>query len=172
MTNKEALEIAQDAIRRISVEEERMCKEFCAQNNTSREVCDERIHNSYIYNSALIKVMYELEEAFKKGDGMKIADMFTQGWFDEHGGVDIINDVTDEWAPAFCGLELTEDGKARFSDVLGVKIHLANNSTVECELDALGDEWERAWNEIVLLFEAAAGYVDEETYNKWFVDLE
>lgn len=173
MTNKEALEIAQNAIGRVGDKEERMCREFCAQNNTSREVCDERIHNSYIYNSALIKVMYELEEAFReKGDGMKIADMFTQGWYDEHGDVDIINDVTDEWAPAFCGLGLTEEGKARFADVLGVKIHLANNDTVECELDALGDEWEGAWSEIVLLFEAAAGYVDEETYNKWFVILD
>lgn len=103
---------------------------------------------------------------------MTILDMFTAEFNEKYGDVDIYNDVTDEWAPAFCGLGLTEEGKARFADVLGVKIHLANNGTVECELDALGDEWEGSWNEIVLLFEAAAGYVDEETYNKWFVDLE
>jgi len=103
-----------------------------------------------------------------------IADMFTVDFWNQFGDVDVYNDVTDEAGPALCGpITLTEEGKKKFEAPLALKIKYMNGgfygSRVIVLVDELGGSWSVAWKEALELFWSAAGYCDEEDYNKWFI---
>jgi hypothetical protein len=107
-------------------------------------------------------------------DTMKIRDMFTKGFNEKYGDVDIINDVTDEYSYAFCGdIELTEQGKDKYMDILDDEIQLlkmfSDYGYVACaQVDKYGTEWLRHWNRIDELFREAAGYIPQEKYDMYF----
>lgn len=105
---------------------------------------------------------------------MKIRDMFTKGFNEKYGDVDITNDVTDEYSDAFCGdMELTSQGKDKYMDILDDEIQLikmfSDYGYVACaQVDKYGTAWKRHWNRIGELFEAAAGYIPQEKFVRYF----
>lgn len=110
-----------------------------------------------------------------KTNVIKIRDMFVKDFNDKYGDIDIVNDVTDDYSFAFCGgVELTEAGAEHFKDILDDEITMyGTDYIVGCVLiDKYGDNWEEHWNKIDNLFAAAAGYVSESEYNKYFKEVE
>lgn len=111
---------------------------------------------------------------------MKLIEIF-EPWFNEkYGDVDILNDVSDEFACAFCGgVVLNDYAKEKYSDVLQIDVTVVNDvlnrdeyNYLMCRVDALGDNWERMWESIKNLFSDVAGYCSAEEYDKLFIEMD
>lgn len=125
-------------------------------------------------NSKICEAMREDESESGEATQMKIRDMFTASFYEKYGDVDIYNDVTDDMASAFCGMELTAEGREHFKIVLGVPVEIVSNRyghDVICKIDDMGDAWEMDWREIAKLFDAAAGYCGVDDYETWFKEI-
>lgn len=89
--------------------------------------------------------------------------------------VDVYDDVCEELAIAFCGpLELTDDGRTKFAEVLGYELTLVPQSygglpayIVHVD-DPDDDVWESRLRKAKEFFEAAAGYCSVDDYCRWF----
>ena len=112
-------------------------------------------------------------EVKKRNDFETVESMFTKEFHLKYGDVDIINDVTDEWAPAFCGLLLTDEGRRHFEKALSLGLNMIKTDYLYAEI--LVDDhvpgsrkWEENWEAARELFEAAAGYCTCEEWDAWF----
>ena len=101
---------------------------------------------------------------------MKLKDLLTKETHDKWGDMDVANDVTDELWPAWCGETLTEVGAKDFAPVLELEAEIAPvwgypGIVLLIDKDA---NWEEEWDEAGNLFNAIAGYCDEDQYELWF----
>ena len=91
--------------------------------------------------------------------------------------IDVYDDVCEELGIAFCGpLELTEEGKKKFAEVLDYELTLVPHSyggfpAYIVHVDDPDDNvWEDRLAKAKEFFEAAAGYCSEDDFESWFVD--
>ena len=101
---------------------------------------------------------------------MKVADMFTDEWYDEYGDIDVYQDCIDLDGVAFCGATLTEAGKKHFESVLDLEVEKGKCWGYPCiwvKVDGQPDD-EMLAEMVMELFWACAGYCTEEEWNKWF----
>lgn len=98
---------------------------------------------------------------------MKVKDLIVQPV-----DVDVYDDVCEELCIAMCGpVELTEEGKRRFAEVLEYEVTLGDGcAVVSC--DGPDGVWQKKLKEAKRFFEGAAGYCSEEDYEKWFKEEE
>lgn len=83
--------------------------------------------------------------------------------------IDVWDNVCDELGVAFCGpMELTEKGKERFKEILECDIDV-NERSCCAVIDVDGDDWEHRLEEAKLFFWGIAGYIDDKTWNEWFI---
>ena len=81
--------------------------------------------------------------------------------------VDVCDDVEDKGYPAFTGpLELTDAGRSRFCEILGLPVSIDDDLAVISLNDA--KHWMKKQRDLELFLNAAAGYCSESDYNNWF----
>jgi len=107
---------------------------------------------------------------------MKIKDFIKQ-----EIDIDVCDDYDESCYIAFVGpVELTDEGKQEFADVMDCDVEIVPDCAVGVENDkpvfydnaivhAESDAQVRA---LVRFFNATAGYCSESDYDKWFVDSE
>ena len=111
---------------------------------------------------------------------MTLRDLFTnQSIWTVYGDMDVVNDCIDDYAPAWCGTLLTDEGQKHFDllldtyePLLDTEIEVGKNmcgSFVECKINDCPD-YDKRWNAIKELLECSAGYCSCEDYDNWFVD--
>lgn len=105
---------------------------------------------------------------------MKLKDILTKEMYEKYGDMDVYNDWTDDIAPAWCGTLLTEYG-ATVYPALELEACVVDNSDDDHYIlvfinDLPDGEDERAWDEVVALFDDMAGYIGESDYKKRFID--
>ena len=99
---------------------------------------------------------------------MKVKDLISK-----EIDIDIVEDVTDDFAIAFCGpLSLTDAGLKEFSDVLEYEVEVdEDNALATVMIDYPIDEvWEHRLSRMQKFFKAAAGYCSETKYKLWFAE--
>lgn len=89
--------------------------------------------------------------------------------------IDVYDDVCEALAIAFCGpLELTEEGKNHFADVLDYDIELDFSGSIYtaavCVDGDDGDGWKLRLKKAREFFYSAAGYCKDSDWDKWFVE--
>lgn len=96
---------------------------------------------------------------------MKIAEFIKR-----EDDIDVYDNVCEELGIAFCGpLELTEEGKEHFKEVLDYDINVCEGSC--CAVVNIDfDDWEERLRKAKEFFYSAAGYVEDVLYQKWFVE--
>ena len=89
--------------------------------------------------------------------------------------IDCYDDVCEALGIAFCGpLELTEEGKAHFSEALEYDIQMINGAPggIPCVIVKVDDKETSVWKHRLAkakeFFETAAGYCDADDYDRWF----
>lgn len=92
--------------------------------------------------------------------------------------IDVYDDVCDALEIAFCGpAELTEEGKARFADVMDFDVEIIEDTwsgfphAIVHVDDPDEKKWKRNLKQAKTLFEGLAGYCSEADYNKWFKEV-
>lgn len=84
--------------------------------------------------------------------------------------IDVYDDVTEELGICFCGpMELTDEGKQHFKEVLDFEIVICRSGTVVKVDDPDEAVWQKRLEQAKEFFFAAAGYCNESDYIKWFV---
>lgn len=102
---------------------------------------------------------------------MIVRDLFELGL-----DIDVYDNVCEEIGVAFCmdGIELTDAGLSRFSDVLEYPCQIMGDTTgynwVLVDVD--GDDWEERLKKAKEFFWSAAGYCTCEEYDEWFKEKE
>ena len=101
---------------------------------------------------------------------MKVRDLIQQ-----EIDIDVYDDVCEELGIAFCGsLELTDEGKKEFADVLDydVEINPCSYGGLPAAIVLIDDPddavWEARLEKAKRFFEAAAGYCACSDYDRWF----
>ena len=85
--------------------------------------------------------------------------------------IDVYDNVVEELGIAFCGaMELTDEGKEKFADVLEYDIEINEDYGVAI-VDIDYDDWEDRLKKAKRLFYSLAGYCSEENYNRWFIEM-
>lgn len=86
--------------------------------------------------------------------------------------IDVYDNVCEELGIACCRpVELTEDGKKEFADVLDYDIEEYHDEYSDCAIvDIDGDNWEYRLARAKAFFEALAGYCTVDEWDKWIVD--
>ena len=84
--------------------------------------------------------------------------------------VDVVDNVCEELNIGFCGpVELTDEGKQKFADVLEFDISL-DDDCVNVDVDDYDEAvFERKLAAAQRFFLNCAGWCSEEDWNKWFV---
>ncbi|MBR3389492.1 MAG: hypothetical protein IKG83_03160 [Prevotella sp.] len=91
---------------------------------------------------------------------MKVKE-FIKGEYD----IDVYDDMTEELGIcAVCPIELTDEGKQFFGDVLEMSIELYEDEAVA----VVHVEDEQELRRAKKFFYSAAGYCGEKDYDKWF----
>ena len=110
---------------------------------------------------------------------MKLKDILTSKTWNQYGDMDVINDVIDEFHPAWCGQYCTEEGKKRFGGALELEAEIFNAGTqkypeyrIEVHIDGPEGVWQKRRRAVEDLFEAMAGYCSCEDYDRWFIESE
>ena len=98
---------------------------------------------------------------------MKIKDFIKQ-----EIDIDVADNVTDDLYIAFCGsLELTDEGKKKFADVLEYDIEFENNIASDIAIVNIDfPDWKKRLRKAKEFFYAAAGYCACSDYDRWFVE--
>lgn len=102
---------------------------------------------------------------------MRVKDMFTAGFTETYGDVDVYDNVCEDLGVAYCGALLTKEGRSHFRNVLNLEVTLTQDPRYgywEAVVDIDGDGWEGRLKRVKELFEGAAGYISETNYRKWF----
>lgn len=92
--------------------------------------------------------------------------------------IDIYDNVCEELGIAFCGpMTLTEEGEKHFAQILELKVEIyVDREGYYNALLYIDDEHEVVWKRRLKLakefFEGMAGYISEEKYQKWFVEID
>lgn len=101
----------------------------------------------------------------------KLKDLFTRENYTAFGDVDVYDGYDDRCAVAWCGNGLTDEGLAKFADILEhdttVYVDTATNyvsAVVECDNG-------REANKLTELMHTMAGYCSEEEYERFCYDL-
>lgn len=82
--------------------------------------------------------------------------------------VDVYDNVCEELAIACCRpIQLTEEGKQEFADVLEYNIEEYGYIAI---VDVDGDNWEQKLKRAKKFFESLAGYCIVREWKMWFVD--
>lgn len=99
---------------------------------------------------------------------MKVKDLISK-----EIDIDIVEDVTDDFAIAFVGpIHLTVAGLKEFSDVLNYEVEVdEDNALATVMIDYPIDEvWEHRLSRMQDFFNAVAGFCSDANYKLWFVD--
>lgn len=87
--------------------------------------------------------------------------------------VDVTDDVCESLCIAFVGpLELTEEGKEHFADVLDYEIDLDEREGAATLILDNSKFWKEKLRKATEFFQSAAGYCSEDDYNRWFKNAE
>lgn len=83
--------------------------------------------------------------------------------------IDVADEVTDDLYIAFCGpMELTDEGKAHFADVLDFEVSFHRDIVIVHVDDPVESVWEANLDKAKELFEGMAGYCSCSDYDRWF----
>ena len=87
--------------------------------------------------------------------------------------IDVYDNVVEELGIAFCGpLELTEEGREHFAEVLDYDIEIYEGprySSAVIDIDT--DDWKHKLRKAKEFFYSAAGYCADEDWNRWFEEV-
>jgi hypothetical protein len=93
--------------------------------------------------------------------------------------IDVYDSVLDDIGIAFCGpLELTDEGKKKFGEVLDYEVCFRNSQLGQIAVVDVDDKEEDVWRKKLAnaknFFWSAAGYCRNSDFEKWFIlpDLE
>lgn len=87
--------------------------------------------------------------------------------------VDIYDNYTEELAVAYCGTQLTEEGKKQYADVLEFEIESLTGEIAIIKIDddkSDNKTLEKRLLKAMKLFYGMAGYCSTEEYDKYFMD--
>lgn len=109
---------------------------------------------------------------------MTLKDILTLENHDKYGDMDVYNDVTDDYACAWCGTICTTYGEGVYHEALDIPAEIRDDNWLgngrKC-IVVLADQfedWEDTWDEASALFTDMAGYIAEEDYVQRFVNDE
>lgn len=110
---------------------------------------------------------------------MKLKDILTSKTWNQYGDMDVINDVVDEFHPAWCGQYCTEEGEKVFKEALELEAEIWNAGTqkypeyrIMVHIDGPEGVWQKRRRIVSKLFSDMCGYCTCEEYDKWFIDPE
>ena len=109
---------------------------------------------------------------------MTLKDILTLENWEQYGDMDVYNDVTDDYACAWCGTICTTYGEGVYQSTLDIPAEIRDDNWLggghKC-IVVLVDQfegWEDKWDEASALFSDMAGYIAEEDYVQRFVNDE
>ena len=120
---------------------------------------------------------YLCEKYARKDIIMKLMDILTSNTHSKYGDMDVVNDVIDEFFPAWCGTLFTKEGAEEFTDALGLDAEIINCGTPKYPeyrilVHVDGPHWRDCRSQAKSLFECMAGYCDDTDYKRWFIDYD
>lgn len=85
--------------------------------------------------------------------------------------IDVYDNVCESLAIAFCGpMNLTEEGKEHFKDVLDLPVIIyTDNNVAIVDVDDVEGVWQKKLKGAKELFHALAGFCPISDWHKWFV---
>lgn len=103
---------------------------------------------------------------------MKVKDIFTDKFYEEHGDIDVYQDCLDIDGIAYCGNKLTKQGKAHYKHLLNLNCKIGKAWGYPCVWVLVNGEQndEQLAKDVMGMFYDMAGYCTEEEYDKWFVE--
>ena len=102
---------------------------------------------------------------------MKLKDILTKETYYKFGDMDVVDDVIDDFYPAWCGNVFTEEGKAHFAKALEIDAEIRpiwGMVGIMCKID--GPDWKEKRKLLMELFDSLCGYCSCEEYDRWFCD--
>lgn len=101
---------------------------------------------------------------------IKVKDMFTQEFYNEHCDIDVYDDVCEELGIAFCGALLTDKAKNAYADVLEDEVEIGDNAIVLINHLPEG-VWQVHLKHLKKLFYDCAGYGPADEYDDYFMEV-
>ena len=103
---------------------------------------------------------------------MKLKDILTTEVWNKYGDMDVVNDVIDDYFPAWCGNTLTAEGLEHYKEALELEADIWGDETyaqIHVRVDSPDEKtWKRNYRMARDLFSDMCGYCTEEEYNRWF----
>ena len=86
--------------------------------------------------------------------------------------IDVYDNYCEDLGIAYCGTQLTEEGKEKYKEILELEIELDLKNDIAVVIIDIPERTEKECNRLLKkacnMFNGMAGYCDEEYYNKYF----
>ena len=102
---------------------------------------------------------------------MKLKDILTRKVYEEYGDMDVVDDVIDDFYPAWCGGGFTKEGYRHFAEALEIDAEIRpiwGNPGIMCHID--GPDWMHKRKLLAQLFSDLCGYCTVDESELWFTD--